>query len=285
MIDRIVTTADGRTVGYADFGPADLPVLVWCHGGPGSRLQPKAASSALADAGYRTIGIDRPGYGRSDVRVGRTIGDWVGDAAAVLDALSIERATFVGVSTGGAYALAVAATLPELVDGVVACCALTDMRWSEGREMMPPLGTRTLWEAPSRKRALRLAADVFGKDGRKLARGRTGAAPLPPSDLALFTDVDYRVAVRDTFPAMFTHGVEGYTDDRLADGHGWDTFDVGAVACPVVVIHGELDTMVPVAHAHHTASIVPGARLEIVPELGHLSIIGEIPRALGLLTT
>lgn len=153
--------------------------------------------------------------------------------------------------------------------------------------MMPPLGTQTLWAAPDRAEALRLAADVFGEDGTKLASGETadneGAAPLPPSDLALFQDVDYLMAMADTLPAMFTHGIEGYTDDRLADGPGWGTFDVAAVRCPVVVLHGELDSMVPVAHAHHTASIVPGARLELVPELGHLSVIREIPRALTLL--
>lgn len=120
MTDATVVV-DGRTVGYADFGPADGRPLVWCHGGPGSRLQPKPAAAALADVGYRPIGIDRPGYGLSEVQVGRTIGGWVGDALAVLDALEVERATFVGVSTGGAYALATAATVPERVDGVVAC--------------------------------------------------------------------------------------------------------------------------------------------------------------------
>jgi pimeloyl-ACP methyl ester carboxylesterase len=286
--DQTLTMPDGRTVGFADFGPDGARPLVWCHGGPGSRLQPKPAAAALADAGYRAIGIDRPGYGLSDVQVGRTIGGWVGDALAVLDHLGLDRATFVGVSTGGAYALATAASHPARVDGVVACCALTDMRWAEGRAMMPALGTRTLWEAPSREAALAAAADVFGSDGSKLASGETagaeGAAPLPPSDLALFTDADYLMTMVETLPAMFTHGIEGYTDDRLADGPGWGTFDVGAVRCPVVVLHGELDSMVPLAHAHHTAAIVPGARLEIVPDLGHLSVIREIPRALALPT-
>jgi pimeloyl-ACP methyl ester carboxylesterase len=287
MVEDVVQLADGRAVGWADFGPADLPALVWCHGGPGSRLQPKAAAAALADAGYRAIGIDRPGYGLSTPLPGRSIADWVGDAVAVLDHLEVDRCTMVGVSTGGAYALATAALQPDRVDGVVACCALTDMRWDEGKALMPALGTRALWEAPSREAALECAAEVFGADGSKLASGETanseGASPLPPRDLELFQDPTYLVGLADAFPAMFTHGVEGYTDDRLADGPGWGTFDTAAIRCPVVVLHGELDSMVPVQHASHTASIVPGARLEIVPELGHFSIIGEVPRALRLL--
>jgi pimeloyl-ACP methyl ester carboxylesterase len=38
---------------------------------------------------------------------------------------------------------------------------------------------------------------------------------------------------------MFTHGLQGYTDDRLADGAGWVTFDVRSIRCPVTVLHGE----------------------------------------------
>jgi pimeloyl-ACP methyl ester carboxylesterase len=49
----------------------------------------------------------------------------------------------------------------------------------------------------------------------------------------------------------------------------------------VIVLHGALDSIVPVAHARHTASIVPGARLRVVDELGHFSIVGAVLAALG----
>jgi pimeloyl-ACP methyl ester carboxylesterase len=82
---------------------------------------------------------------------------------------------------------------------------------------------------------------------------------------------------------MFASGVQGYTDDRLADGPGWGTFDVRAIRCPVTVLHGGSDTIVPVAQARHTASIVPGAKLEIHEELGHFSIASEVIGALSRL--
>ena len=59
------------------------------------------------------------------------------DGLAVLDAFGVERCIAVGVSTGGAYALALAAIAPARVSAVVACCALTDMRWPEGRRLAP----------------------------------------------------------------------------------------------------------------------------------------------------
>ena len=55
------------------------------------------------------------------------------------------------------------------------------------------------------------------------------------------------------------------------------------VSCPVNIIHGETDTIVPVAHAHHTAEIVKDSEIKIYPEHGHLSISDEIHENLQLL--
>ncbi len=95
------------------------------------------------------IGIDRPGYGLSTPLPGRSIADWVPDGIAVADHLGIDRFVAVGVSTGGAYALALAALHPDRVLGVLACCALTDMQWEEGRDLDPrPRDPRHLGARP-----------------------------------------------------------------------------------------------------------------------------------------
>jgi pimeloyl-ACP methyl ester carboxylesterase len=75
---------------------------------------------------------------------------------------------------------------------------------------------------------------------------------------------------------MFIQGVAGYADDRLADGQGWHDFDVAAISCPVTVLHGGSDTLMPVANAHHTAAIVPGAALSVFEPHGHFSILREV---------
>ncbi len=94
-------------------------------------------------------------------------------------------------------------------------------------------------------------------------------------------DPAWLAGMASAMPAMFTHGVGGYVDDRLADGPGWASFDVSRIMCPVIVLHGGADTIVPVAHAHHTAEIVPGARLRVVGDLGHFSIIGQVIESLA----
>ena len=84
-----------------------------------------------------------------------------------------------------------------------------------------------------------------------------------------------------TMPAMFAQGLEGYADDRLADGPGWVTFDVASIVCPVIVLHGGSDVIVDVVNARHTAAIVPNAELRIYDELGHFSIEREIVSAVS----
>ena len=129
MTDHTIDLPDGRTVGFADHGAADGTPVLWCHGGPGSRLEPLQVADAAVESGFRLIGIDRPGYGRSTPQPDRTIAGWIPEALTVMDSLDIDRFFTVGVSTGGAYALALAALEPDRVLGVVVCCALTDMRW------------------------------------------------------------------------------------------------------------------------------------------------------------
>jgi pimeloyl-ACP methyl ester carboxylesterase len=274
MLDQTLILPDGRSVGFSDYGSPSAVPVIWCHGGPGSRLQGAAAGAQPA---LRVIGIDRPGYGLSTPQPDRNIGDWPADALAVADHLGIERFLVVGISTGGAYALALAAAAPERVMGVVTGCAMTDMRHAPARESMAGPATLGLWNAPDREAALAAAIEVFGADGTKVM---TSFGRLPKADIDAMMRPEAVAAADANRAANFAWSVQGYTDDRLADGVGWGSFDIGAVTCPVIIVHGESDTIVPVLAAHHTASLVPGAQLRLYPDLGHLSIAEPVLAAL-----
>ncbi len=283
-MDGTVKANDGRTIGFATYGrPDGIPVL-WCHGGPGSRLDPVHRDGEAASADLLLVGIDRPGYGMSTPLPGRTIADWIPDATAVADALGMDTFVAVGESTGGAYALALAALLPDRLLGVVACCSLTDMRCDEARATMSRPHCHALWDAPDRASAMVAAQNAQGVGGSKMTSDGLKEA-LAPSDVALFRDLLWVEQTRGPFAAMFAQGQVGYTDDRLADGGGWDSFDVTEITCPVTVLHGQMDRMCPVRNAHHTAEIVPHARLALYEDLGHFSIeIELIPTISALLT-
>ncbi len=270
-MERVLPALDGRSIGVAEFGDPEGTALLWCHGGPGSRLEPAWLDGAAAEAELRIVGVDRPGYGLSTPQPGRTIASVVADMLDVADQLSIERFATVGVSTGGAYALALAALAPDRVLGVVACCSMTDMSWAPGRATMSPPHAHAVWDAPDRDSAIAAATDAHGENGSKMVGG--GMAPaLTYLDSQLFADPAWMGPTMDGFHQMFTFGLEGYADDRIADGPGWIDFDVARIRCPVIVLHGTGDKMVDVDQARHTAAIVPGAELELHEGHGHFSI-------------
>lgn len=270
-MDGTIELQDGRTVGFATYGSPDGVPVIWCHGGPGSRLDPIHWDVEATGADLLLVGIDRPGYGKSTALPGRTIAGWAVDALAVADELGIDKFVAIGVSTGGAYALALAAHVPKRVLGVVVCCSMTDMRCEEAKATMSHPHCHAVWDAPDRQSALAAAIDAHGEGGSKMKGGGMSEA-LAPSDELLFRDHVWMQKTMAIFPEMFAQGLEGYTDDRLADGEGWTTFDVTAITCPVTVLQGGMDRMCSLVNALHTAEIVPNARLDLYEDLGHFSI-------------
>ncbi len=278
MLDQTLMRPDGRSVGFSDYGRIGDAPVIWCHGGPGSRLEAAAAGAAAQVLGLRIISIDRPGYGLSSPNPGRSIADWTPDCLAVADALGLQNFMTAGMSTGGAYALSLAAIAPDRIKAVVTGCAMTDMRHPEARASMPGPTTHGIWDAPSREAAMTIAADTFGEDGSKMMGGLEG---LPEADMAFLTHPDYARGAEASRAAMFANGVQAYTDDRLADGVGWVSFDIARVKCPVIIVHGESDTIVPVIAARHTASLVPHGELRLFPPLGHFSVGEPVIAALA----
>jgi len=276
VIDHQIQSADNRTISFADYGPASGLAVLCCHGGPGSRLEPRRISEQAAAAGFRLIGIDRPGYGKSTPLPGRSICDWTQDAIAVADHLMLDQFLMVGVSTGGSYALATAAVAPSRVLGVLVCCGMTDIAWANDVDDAKMVGAQPIWNAPDRDAAIAVAIEQFGERGDKVMVPDADAPPvLSPADMAVVIDPAY--AEGDPTNERFAQGVLGYADDRIADGprHGWSSFEIDKVVCPVIVIHGEQDWIVPVAQAHHTAAILRDAELRTFAEHGHLSVGAE----------
>jgi pimeloyl-ACP methyl ester carboxylesterase len=276
VIDHQIQSADNRNISFADYGPASGLAVLCCHGGPGSRLEPRRISEQAAAAGFRLIGIDRPGYGKSTPLPGRSICDWTQDAIAVADHLMLDQFLMVGVSTGGSYALATAAVAPSRVLGVLVCCGMTDIAWANDVDDAKMVGAQPIWNAPDRDAAIAVAIEQFGERGDKVMVPDADAPPvLSPADMAVVMDPAY--AEGDPTNERFAQGVLGYADDRIADGprHGWSSFEIDKVVCPVIVIHGEQDWIVPVAQAHHTAAILRDAELRTFAEHGHLSVGAE----------
>ncbi|MFB7780993.1 alpha/beta fold hydrolase [Streptomyces bauhiniae] len=97
-----VTTSDGTTIFYKDWGPRDAQPIVFHHGWPLSSDDWDAQLLYFLAKGYRVIAHDRRGHGRSgQPATGHDMDTYVSDVNALTDALDLQGAVHVGHSTGG----------------------------------------------------------------------------------------------------------------------------------------------------------------------------------------
>ena len=104
-----------------------------------------------------------------------------------------------------------------------------------------------------------------------------GLGDLAPADQAMFENEALATSMAGSVGAAFQRGFDGYAEDVSAQGRAW-SFDPGRITAPVLVVHGEADTLVPLAHARHNTELVTTARLVTRPGHGHLSLLLEIPQ-------
>ncbi len=276
--DASMTLPDGRVLAYTDLGRPSSPAAMYCHGGPGSRLDLAVFERAFTDLDVRVIAADRPGYGRSSPQPGRQREDWPDDVAALADRLGLERFAVLGASSGAPYAVACAALLPERVAAVGVVCGVTDFGWPGAWDGFPDIDEAVLMRIGDEAQARVWCEDRYGPGGDRVLQGEAdfGLTKLAPADLAALKGDALATALGTTVREAFRQGVGGYAQDMVAQARPW-SFHPQAIVAPVWVLHGDADTLTPPAHAHHTAGLIPTARLKIRPDQGHMSILTEIP--------
>jgi pimeloyl-ACP methyl ester carboxylesterase len=261
---RIVDTARGP-IEVAVLG--DGPPMVIAHGMPGSWQQ--AVSIGRELEGERTvILVTRPGYGATPLRSGRSAADQADLYAALLDALGVETAAVAGISGGGPSALAFAQRHPRRASGLALLCALAaHLTPVPGYARLAARAPAVVWAtfaSRERRRQRALLADDAAFDAHL-------RADLPPeehdrlaSDRALRDDYMAFLRSQCTGPSW----APGFRNDvRAIMASGVAPTD--SITAPTLVVHGDADTVVPIASAEHHATAIAGARLEVLPGASH----------------
>lgn len=273
---RVHRLADGRHIGYAEYGDPDgLPVIA-LHGTPGSRFMFALTDEAAAARGLRLIALERPGYGLSDAHHVDTLAETARDVEALADALGLGRFALVGVSGGGPHAVAAAALLKDRVRrlaligpvGPIADCG-EHIRMSHLHHL---IFTRM---APSHH-----AAGVFFAGLRMLIDWAPGVAYHILTQRVTATDCDVlaRPEVRANLQATMREGlrtgVEGPLQDLRLYCGPWN-LKLAEIDVPVFMWQGSEDTIVPADAAYRLAGALPNCRLEVIEGAGHYWIFGK----------
>ena len=100
-----ITTRDGVTIAYKDWGPRDAQPVVFHHGWPLSSDDWDSQLLYFLNNGYRVIAHDRRGHGRStQVSDGHDMDHYADDVAQLVEHLDLHDAVHIGHSTGGGEA-------------------------------------------------------------------------------------------------------------------------------------------------------------------------------------
>jgi pimeloyl-ACP methyl ester carboxylesterase len=267
-----VTRGDGSVIAVELAGKPDGAPVLLCHGLADSRLSAHQFTHVAAELDLRVIAPDRPGSGGSDPRRLRRLADWAQDAELVLDAMQVESAAVAGISAGGPFAAACAATIPGRVRSLILISALGPPVW--------PIGGMATGERLSLEVARRAPAFGGWFLGWLAALARTNprmflrlaTSELPGPDRRALGEPGMRDAFLDNYTEAFRRGTQGVAQDLRLLSQPWG-FQLAAIRVPTSVHHGEADTTVPPEHARLYAEAIPGAQLHLHPGHGHFSIL------------
>jgi pimeloyl-ACP methyl ester carboxylesterase len=248
----------GHDVGYRMAGEG--PVVVLIHGMAGSSRTWRDVMPLLAQ-GHTVVAPDLLGHGES----AKPLGDYSLGAYAsglrdlLMGVLGIESATLVGQSLGGGVAMQLAYQHPELCERLVLVGSgglgrevswLLRLLTLPGAEYLMPL----LFPRFARERGDRVAAFLHGRGLRAPHLAEMWRA------YASLTEPESRQAFVRTLRAVI--GPAGQTvsaADRLYLAEG----------VPTLIVWGDRDDIIPVAHAYHAQELIPGSQLAIFEGAGH----------------
>jgi pimeloyl-ACP methyl ester carboxylesterase len=234
---------------YTDHGTG--PAIVWIPG-TGLRGTTWELQVARFRDRFRCLTVDLRGSGgTSGADTAFTVADLAHDLSTWLDAIGVSRATVIGLSLGSAVAQELALARPDLVDGLVLLATWSSTarehhirRHFESRLYALEHGPLDVYQ----QFAFWMSAPtVFDEEpGRqaeveRMLRGHTSGTP-------------------QGFAAHFRADLSHETRARL-----------GQISCSGLVVHGDEDLITLPRYNRTVASLIPGARLAVIPRAGHLA--------------
>jgi non-heme chloroperoxidase len=226
-----VTTSDGTSIFYKDWGPRDARPIVFHHGWPLTADDWDSQMLFFLSHGYRVIAHDRRGHGRSgQPSTGHEMDTYAADVAALTEALDLRDAVHIGHSTGGGeVARYVARAEPGRVAKAVLVGAVPPvMVKSDANPGGTPIEVFDGFRAALAANRAQFYIDVpsgpfygFNREGAKVSQGlidnwwrqgMSGAANAHYECIKAFSETDFTEDLKAIdVPVLVAHG----TDDQV----------------------------------------------------------------------
>lgn len=271
MRHRVVDV--GGPVHYIDFGGEGAP-LVMVHGLGGNALNWIDVGPAFAQD-YHAVALDLAGFGQTPLHArSAAVGANADLVSGFIEKVFREPVVLMGNSMGGHISVLIGADHPQLVDRMV----LVDPAVPGVHVRRPApqmLGVMAALSVPGLAENL-LDRRIKSLTPEQLVREILATVCADPSRLS-DEIVDAHIQLtreRETLGAQNNRAFLQATRSlglRMADPRFWAR--ARQVRAPVLVVHGELDRLIPLAAARELVRRVPGWMLEILDGVGHVPMM------------
>ncbi|MEO5901446.1 MAG: alpha/beta fold hydrolase [Ilumatobacteraceae bacterium] len=262
----------GHDVTYRMAGSG--PPLVLIHGIAGSSTTWRAVMPALSER-YTVIAPDLLGHGHSaKPRGDYSLGAYASGIRDLMTVLELERGTVIGHSLGGGVAMQFAYQFPERAERLVLVAS-----GGLGKEVSALLKAVTL---PGAEYVLPLLFHRRIRDVSGWPAGIARRLGWRPSETLAEVWRSYGTLTDRAGRQAFIHTVRAVVDVAGQRVSAHDRLYLAA-ALPTLIVWGDRDRIIPVAHAYRTAAAIPGARLEVLEGAGHFLPWRDADRFLPIL--
>ena len=259
-MEIIETRVKGLKARIFTAGESGSPVVLLHGGGTDSAtLSWRLAIPALATR-HRVFAPDWPGYGESEVFEGeytsQAMVDWLD---AVLDRLGLENTGLVGISMGGGGALAYTLAHPARVTHLVPVDSYGLARKAP-MHLLSYLMVRMPW--------LIDLTWAWVRKNRSMAAWSLGSIFADKRNITPDLEEEVWQAIQDPIAQRSFSSFQRY-ELGLYELRTCVMDRLNEIRCPTLIIHGEKDSLVPIAAAREAAQRIPNARLEVIQGAGH----------------
>jgi pimeloyl-ACP methyl ester carboxylesterase len=237
---------------YIDIGISTAQPVVFIHGFPFTHkmwMFPGGQTEALSGTN-RLVAYDVRGHGESEIGQGIfTVEFFVDDLIAMMDHLKIRQAIVVGLSMGGYIALRAVERHPNRIKALVLCNTKAEPDSNEAKIK------RSAQIKTIRSDGTRVFAEEFMK--HVVAPESVETKPEAVRTLQSMIERTAPLSLCGTLVALAAR-----TDSSAM---------LKSIQCPVLVLHGEKDGLIPPADAKSMKDRIPNAEFQLIPKAGHMS--------------
>ncbi len=255
---------DGTEVNYVDIGEqgSDRPI-VFVHG-LGGQWQNWLENIPRFAQSRRVIGIDLPGFGLSDMPSARiSIEGYGGVLAELCDRLELNPAVVVGNSMGGFVSAELAIRRPDSVERLM---------------LVSSAGVSQMDVAKQPVMAAAKAAALVTSANAAQQRWLVGRPALRHAVLAIVARHPSRIRVDMAYEGLIKGTAKPGFETALRACLDYDFRDrLPQIGCPVLVVWGEKDAIIPVKDADRFVELIEGARKIVMEDTGHIPMVERAP--------